>query len=239
MSTKGITFNGKHSYRDMDITMTGERVIGYPDKRKIKIAPPFSNITYDFSELYGDQVYEERLLTYRFNMINYSSMNYAGVQHEATKVVNWLMNSNGKKKLTDPDVDGYYFLAEVEGGVDLEHFITSGVLNVTFVAYPFKISELQEGHDIWDEFNFELDIAQETKHTVNGTKVITLFNNGTPSVVPTIVTSAPIKVTKDNIEYSFSAGTSKNDSFQLPSGEHKLTLTGNGTIEFIFYKELI
>lgn len=239
MSIKGITFNGKHSYHDMGITMTGERIIGYPNKRKIKIAPPFSNITYDFSELYGDQVYEERLLTYRFNMINYSSMNYAGVQHEATKIVNWLMNSNGKKRLTDPDVGGYYFLAEVEGGVDLEHFITSGVLNVTFVAYPFKISELQEGHDIWDEFNFELDIAQEAKHTVNDTKVITLYNTGTPSVVPTVIAGAPFKVTKDNVEFSFDTGTSKSDDFQFPSGEHKLTLTGNGTIEFIFHKELI
>ena len=239
MSIKGITFNGKHSYRDMDITMTGERTIGYPNKRKIKVAPPLSNITYDFSELYGDQVYEERTLTYRFNMVNYHELDYASVQHEATKVVNWLMNSNGKKKLFDPDIKGYYFLAEVEGGVELEHFIRSGVLNVTFIAYPFKISELPEGHDIWDEFNFELDIAQERTHTVSGTKNIVLYNNGTSSVVPTITTSAPIKVVKGNVEFSFSTGTSKDDNFQLSSGEHKITLKGNGQIEFIFHKELI
>ena len=168
MSIKGITFNGKHSYRDMDITMTGERTIGYPNKRKIKVAPPLSNITYDFSELYGDQVYEERTLTYRFNMVNYHELDYASVQHEATKVVNWLMNSNGKKKLFDPDIKGYYFLAEVEGGVELEHFIRSGVLNVTFIAYPFKISVLPEGHDIWDEFNFELDMAQNLTYSMDG-----------------------------------------------------------------------
>lgn len=239
MRIKGITFNGKHSYRDMGVTMTGDRVIGYPNKRKVKVAPPFSNVTYDFSELYGDQVYEERTLTYRFNMINYHQLNYAGVQHEATKIVNWLMNSNGKKKLIDPDVPNYYFLAEVEGGVNLERFITHGVLDVTFIAYPFKISELAEGHDIWDDFNFELDMSQILTHTVNGTKTITLYNTGTPSVVPTIITSAPMKVTKDNVEYSFDAGTSKSDSFQLASGEHKLTLKGNGTIEFVFYKELI
>lgn len=239
MSIKGITFNGKHSFYDMGFTMTGERSIGYPSKRKVKVAPPYSNVTYDFSELYGEQIYEERVLVYRFNMVNFHELDYASVHLEASKAVNWLMNSNGKQKLTDPDIPGYYFLAEVEGGVDLEHFVTSGVLNVTFIAYPFRISELPEGHDIWDEFNFELDVAQQTKHTVNGSKNITLINAGTPNIIPTIITSAPIKVIKGNTEYSFVTGTTKDDGFQLSSGEHKLTLKGNGNIEFVFHKELI
>lgn len=239
MSIKGIIFNGKHSYHDMNISMTGERKIGYPRKRKIKVAPPYSNQVHDFSELYGDQVYEERPLYYQFNIINFHDLSIERVEHLSTVIVNWLMNSNGKQKLIDPYIPGYYFMAEVEGDIDLNHLVHYGILDVSFIAYPFKISELPEGHDIWDEFNFELDIAQILKHTVNGTKTITLFNTGTPSVVPTVITSAPFKVTINNVEYSFSSGTSKDENFRLSSGEHKVTLQGNGNIEFIFHKELI
>lgn len=239
MTNKGIIFNGKHSYKDMGVKLSQPGIIEYPQKKKIKVTPPHSNTTYDFSELYGSQPYSERTLRYQFNIVNRHNNTFINTRHLASTLSNWLLNSNGKQRLIDPHTPHYHYLAEVEGDLALERLLKFGVLDVTFTAYPFRISNYPEGEIPWDAFNFDFDVAQEVKHTVNGTKVITLYNTGTPNVVPTVITSAPIKVTKGNVEYSFSAGTSKNDSFQLPSGEHELTLKGNGTIEFIFYKELI
>ena len=113
------------------------------------------------------------------------------------------------------------------------------IVVVEFDCYPFKISKLKEGHDIWDEFNFELDVAQEVEHTVNGTKEITLYNVSTPSVVPSIIASSEMTIEKGAVSVTVPPGTSKSELLRLNAGENKLKVTGNGTIEFDFYKELI
>src|SRR5690625_5868753 len=71
----GIRFNGKHSHKDMGVTLGIERDIGYPEKEKIKVKVPFSNIEYDFSEIYGEQTYTERLLTYTLNILDKNVIN--------------------------------------------------------------------------------------------------------------------------------------------------------------------
>jgi len=175
----GITFNGKHSSRDIGITMTGSRSIGYPRKRKRKITPPYSNIAHDFSELYGDQVYDERPISYRFNIIDFNRLTTASVDHLATVVVNWLMNSKGKQKLIDPYIPNYHFMAEVEGDLNLEMFHSHGILDVTFIAYPFKINDLPEGNNLWKTFNFDLDVLQETKFkTIRPSSFVELSTGG-------------------------------------------------------------
>src|SRR5690625_2621094 len=94
------------------------------------------------------------------------------------EVLNWLVPVNKKIKLIDDYVPGYYFMAEVEEAPDFDELRFRGRLTVTFTAYPFKVSELHEGNDLWDPFNFLLDYAQVTEFTVNGTKEITLYNPG-------------------------------------------------------------
>src|SRR5699024_4359507 len=159
----GIRFNGKHSHKDMGVTLGVERDIGYPEKNKIKVQVPFYNVEYDFSFLYGEQTYTERQLTYTFNVLDMDVINTTErINILETKLSNWLMNSNGKKRLYDDVIPNYYYLAEVEGGLDFDELWNSGTLTVEFTAYPFMIAELQEGNDIWDTFNFELDVAQIT-----------------------------------------------------------------------------
>src|SRR5690625_4183585 len=140
----GIEFNGKHSYIDFGITLGVEKDIGYPEKEKIKVKVPFSNIEYDFSEIYGEQTYTNRALTYTFNIIEKHKINTTEkINLIETKIVNWLMNSNGKQKLYDDAIPGYYFLAEVEGSLSFDELWNSGTLTVTFTAYPFMASELE------------------------------------------------------------------------------------------------
>jgi len=236
----GIKFNGKHSHKDFGVTLGVERDIGYPDKEKIKVKVPFSNVEYDFSEIYGEQTYTERPLTYTINVLNQHEINTPEkINLLETQLSNWLMNSNGKQRLYDDVIPGYYYLAEVEDGLDFDELWNHGTLTVEFTAYPFMISELREGHDIWDDFNFLLDVAQVTEFKVNGAQEVILYNVGIPGLNPKIEASAPMEVVKEGVAYNVPSGTSKSEDFKLKSGENKLTIKGNGTIKFTFYKELI
>ena len=236
----GIEFNGKHSYKDFGITLGTKKEIGYPSKEKIKVKVPFSNMEYDFSELYGSQTYTNRTLTYTLNILERHKINTTEkINLIETKISNWLMNSNGKQKLYDDAIPGYYYLAEVEGGLNFDELWNYGTLTVVFTAYPFMIAELKEGHDIWDEFNFELDVAQDVDFEVHGEKEITLINPGTPDVSPEITAYSPMEIIKNGITYNIQSGKSKSLDFILKSGENDLTITGNGTIKFLFHKELI
>ena len=234
----GIRFNGKHSHRDFGVTLGVERDIGYPEKEKIKVKVPFSNIEYDFSLIYGEQTYTTRELTYTINVLD-KKPTTEKINMLETQLSNWLMNSNGKQRLYDDTIPGYYFLAEVEGGLSFDELWNYGTLTVTFTAYPFMISELQEGHDIWDDINFDLDILQPVEFTVNGTLDITLYNAGTPNLSPEFETTAPMEIIKDGVTYSLPSGRSKGSDFMLVSGENDLKINGNGKIKFLFYKELI
>lgn len=234
----GITFLGKHSFKDMGFTIS-EKEIGFPNKEKIKIKVPFSNVEYDFSELYGSQTYTTRPLTYTFNVLDRNGNNKEKMNSLKTVLVNWLMNSRGKQKLYDDAIPGYYFLAEVESEAAFQENWDTGTLTVEFTAYPFMISELPEGHDIWDSFNFDLDVSQVVDFNVNGSLDITLINPGTPNVIPEINSSSSMKIIKGAIEYTIQAGKTKDQDFMLESGENRLKIIGNGTISFAFYKELI
>ena len=235
----GIEFNGKHSYRDFGITIA-DKNIGYPEKEKIKVKVPFSNVEYDFSEIYGEQTYTNRQLTFSFNVLKKHKVSTTTeINTLETALTNWLMNSNGKQRLYDDSMPNYYYLAEVEGGLNFDELHNSGTLTVEFTAYPFMIGELREGHDIWDEFNFELDVAQITDFEVSGQLEVTLYNIGASGLSPTINASSSMTIVKDGVTYNVPAGQSKSSDFVLQTGENDLIINGNGSISFTFYKELI
>src|SRR5690625_1386960 len=235
----GFKYNGKHTFDDFGITVASKNV-GYPDKKKIKVAVPFSNVEYDFSELYGDQTYTERPITFVLNVLDKHVLNDTQrVNAIETALANWLMGTSGKEKLYDDSIIGYYYLAEVESNLNFDELWNHGTLTVEFTAYPFMISEEAEGNDIWDTFNFELDVAQITDFEVNGSLEVVLYNVGTPNLSPEIEATAPMEIVKDGVAYSVPIGKSKSSDFKLITGENNLTITGNGTIKFLFYKELI
>lgn len=161
----GFEYLGKHSYRDFGLTLE-TRIVGQPGKIKIKRRPPFSNSEIDFSLIYGDQVYEERKITYRFNMVNPKRWTKQEMVSMRTRLLNWLMDSKGKQPLRDDHYPGFYFLAEVEEEAPFDEKWDYGTIDVQFVAYPFMIDENPEGHDLWDDFRFDVDYAQETKYSL-------------------------------------------------------------------------
>ena len=210
--------------------------IGNPRKIKRKERVPYSNQMYDFSRIYKGQEYEERPLTYVFQAKDYDKVD---LSIKKVQVLNWLMQPNEKTKLLDDYIPGYYFLAEVEEAINFDELKYRGLITVQFTAYPFKIGGLHEGHDIWDEFNFLLDYAQITEFNINGTKAVTLYNPGISVIKPRIVASAPMEIEKDGVTFNVPAGESESSDFVLTDLENKITIIGNGRIQFLFRKELI
>lgn len=236
----GISFNGKHSWNDFGITMGTSKELGLPSKEKILIKVPFSNTEYDFSELYGSQTYSPRHLKYEFNLVDRFGKNTAEVISTTKAMLsNWLMNSHGKQKLYDDAFPDYYFLAEVEDNMSIKENWNSGTLAVTFKAYPFMIADLPEGNDIWDTFNFELDVAQRVNFGVFYEFGTTLINPGVPDVSPEIEASSAFTITMGGRTYNVPQGKSKSLDFMLKSGENDIIINGTGNISFLFYKELI
>ncbi|MGX6962423.1 phage tail protein [Vagococcus xieshaowenii] len=234
----GVYFNGHHS-TDFGLDALDDKKVGFPSKRKFQVQPLFSNEVLDFSNVSGDQLFDERTFEMSFYLIDNRLKTKEGMYRVWTKVVNWLMSAPTKQPLYDDVMHNYYYLGEVVDEPSLEEFISSGILTIAWQCYPFRISALAEGNDIWDTFDFEFDIAQHTKFEIKGANEIVLYNLGTQSARPELKTSSNMTIIKDGRQFEIGLGITKSHQFQLVPGINKMTVKGNGTLEILWYKELI
>ena len=230
-----ITYNNKNSYNDFGLKRFNSKEHKAPVKNKIYESIPFMNGSYDFSNIYGSPSYSDRELNYSFliEIENEEVMNYKKIAIE-----NWLLGTNSKSILIDEDLKGYYYMAECID-VNFDNYYSFGLIDITFTAYPFKIGEAYEGNNLWDSFNFELDILQDTKFTVNGASSVSIYNSSVIDIEPEIIASSQFEIILDNKKYVVESGTSKDYRFKLRKGNNDITLKGNGTIEFKFRKEVL
>ena len=230
-----ITYNNKNSYNDFGLKRFNSKEHKAPVKNKIYESIPFMNGSYDFSNIYGSPSYSDRELNYSFliEIENEEVMNYKKIAIE-----NWLLGTNSKSILIDEDLKGYYYMAECTD-VNFDNYYSFGLIDITFTAYPFKIGEAYEGNNLWDSFNFELDVLQDTKFTVSGVSNVSIYNSSVIDIEPEIIASSQFEITLDNKKYVVEAGTSKDYRFKFKKGSNNLTLKGNGTIEFRFRKEVL
>lgn len=237
MKHYGISFNGIHSYEDLNLTLES-KTIGNPKKIKALVQIPFSNIEYDMSELYGDQTYENRDLEYSFNVYNAADVNKEQMNMIKINALNAYMGVNKRIALYDDAIPGYHFIAEIRDEPSFTENRGKGLLRIKFDAYAFKISDKLEGNDIWDEFCFPLDIAQMTWFKVERERNIILINNGGNGAYPTIIASNPMRLVNGDVSVDIPAGESTSVIFRLAQGVNKIKVIGNGTIEFRWYKEV-
>lgn len=229
---EGFQRGNRHT-RDFKMWLV-DRKAPTPEEKSIVENLPFVQGEYDFSTILGGRIYNNRPLTYQFEILNRDYQSRKTIQ---TSLENWLMKG-GYEFLYDTHDPGYYWIAKCMR-VNTADTYGGLTVNIEFDAYPFKISGLAEGNDIWDTFNFELDVSQITEFAVNGSIDIALYNVGASNLTPTIKASAPMTIIKDGVTYNVGAGETKSYEFALKQGENRLTIQGNGTIEFLFYKELI
>lgn len=131
---EGIRVGGKHSYKDFGLVINS-REIGYPEKRSIRKTVPYMNGFYDFTKLYGDPAWGERVISYTFDVIGFT---VAEMEVERQKVINWLCNVHDED-IFDDALPNYHF----HGSFDKVSSSEEGeqaTITFSFVCYPFMIS---------------------------------------------------------------------------------------------------
>ena len=229
----GIIKSNKHSFKEFGLTIKSKK-INTAKKKKITLTVPFMNGSYDFSELYGEQSYDDRDLEYTFNL---EASDKVGLNIARRKITEWL-SDGGRQIIKDDAFPDYYFIAECVA-IDVSEKGSHAEVKASFVADPFMYGNNYEGHDIWDEFSFEDDYAQETSFTINGTSTIELYNLSSVSVSPTIICTNRMEILLGGVTYKFEAGIIKDYRFKLQKGNNELKIKGNGDIRFEFRKEVL
>lgn len=190
----------------------------------------------DFSLMMGEPMYHPRIVRYIVKTYEHDPKWFRLLK---TRLEKWILDGQ-EDLIYDEYEPGLHFKGKGTN-VDLNVDDATGEASYTlsFKCYPFRISNLKEGHDLWDEFNFYLDYSQDVEFNVEEQKEITLMNYGSHSVAPKIIANSNFTLTKGNQVYEVTLGTNQNIDFRLMMGNNEISISGTGHIEFEFYKELI
>ncbi|HFI0463825.1 TPA: hypothetical protein ACGO1T_001015 [Streptococcus suis] len=207
-----------------------------PEEKEVIEDIPFKQGVLDFSMILGERTFNNREITYEFIA---PWMNY-GQRKKLERTIKQLTMRHGRSRLYDTHDQAYYWLGkcksvEVEDDEEYKRLI----IKIVFDCYPFMFTYYNYFDDVWDTFDFEEGIANFTKYEIRGTKQIYLFNTGTTSVAPTVITDAPITVSIDGRDYQYQTGTSEDYVLGLSPGENILTVTGNATVSFRYAAEVM
>lgn len=217
-----IRIDDKYSLDDFFFSMR-ERKIGEPTKKSIKETVPFSNKTYDFSNINGELYWNERSLEYVFECIMPTPE-----EIEVAKVAfsNWLMLIQ-EANLYDPFIEDYHFVATFED-ISYEDEVEKTTATVKFSAYPFKIANKKTSAGF----------------TVNAGEEITVVvaNNSGRKLPPTIYSDFGASLKLNDVIFGIPAGETTDSAFNLEVGRNIITITNNsdvgGAISFSFFEEV-
>ena len=198
--------------------------IGYPKKVKLLKDVPFSNVDYDFSTIYGEQTYENRQVKYVINAVHKDTIENIGMHAVANEIINWVMSSDTMKPLFDDQDPEYHFLGEVREAAELTDSFDFGAVSIVFDCYPYRIKNLAEGNDIWDDFNFDEDIAQNVKYDVKGERTVRVINISAHAVEYKVKTTGGVTYTGPKL---------------MEKGNNQFVFNGTGTAEIVWYREVL
>lgn len=187
-----------------------ERKINAPTKKTIKETVPFSNITYDFTQINGEPYWEEGSAEYIFEIIADTPE-----ELEEKKIIfsNWVMLVQ-EQKLFDPFLKGYHFRATFSE-IDFDDSeVEKSTIIVKFSTYPFKISNEKRVH------SFNIGTGDEV--------VTEIINNSSHKIVPTIETTENIVISIGNSSYGLSAGITESENLEFETGAIELKIKNTG-----------
>ncbi|MFV8290788.1 hypothetical protein ACNNMX_01915 [Aerococcus viridans] len=160
---RNFYFNGK-STEEFGLVLNYFRV-KMPSKAKNRVPLPHTNKTLDFSTIYGEQLYNDRVIDAKVTLPGFEYLSHSDKWSFWTQFTNWLMSTTERSSLTYSMMPEYYFMAEVDNAPTFEEFEFSGAMFFTFSCYPFRVSSLPEGHDLVAFMNTKLDVRQQTNFT--------------------------------------------------------------------------
>ena len=229
-----FTFANSDS-RNLNILIT-TRQLPTPDEQSLTDTIPYRQGTTDFSSLDGERFFNNRTITY--------TAIYKGNFQDRLRVEfllkKALMSSDYTELVDSKDPLNTYWKAKCSS-VTVSY--TEGDLyfsvEIVFSARPFLYWSIPEGNDEWDSFNFDYDVSQDVSFDVDGADVICLINNGSDSIYPKLIVTGDITVTCNGYSVEFNTGTYTNTQIRLAEGLNSVKLTGSGSIQFVFNKEVM
>lgn len=213
---KGVEIKGIHTFRDLGF-MISKRNISIPEPNKIKESVPYQNGEYDFSLLNGEMTYKNRILTYTFDV---GELSTEEMEIEKRKIVNWA-SSVVNEKIYDDYLPEYYFMGSFDSSSWTEDF-GQGEITIKFSVYPFMYEKIET----IKSFNIEGDL------------IINLTTESSHKIIPTIISTSNILITRDSDSIAIAPGTFKDVDFFLEPENH-FVFSGTGTITFKFVNEVL
>lgn len=213
--TEGIRVGKLHSHHDFDLCIKS-RNIGLPEKKSIRETVPFMNGYYDFTALSGAPAWGERINQYAFDVIAYNPVE---LDAAVTKVLDWLCNIHDEDIFDDAMPDYHWHGSYDSSSVTWDDSGMQAEISVEFVCYPFKIAN-----------------EPTTLRMVAGEYTVT---NVGMTVAPIVKSDANAAIQIGSYVSSIPADTEIMLEIDLVRGDNAVVVTGDGTVEFSFYVEVM
>ena len=216
MIDRGISFNGIHSYYDLDLILSKVEIPpAIPKTNYIDI--PGGDGSLDLTEAHGEVKYEDRECQFMFTMNPAGDLSDSAFEAKKTEVSNVLNGVLFDRITLDKDSDHYYTgrcaVSEYLSNKRLRQFVVSAIVK------PYKKKQSKT------VATFTLTAAEQTVVLLNGRK----------SVVPEITcTDDNTKIVFGEGEFMLNAGTHKILNICFTERKNILKLSGSGTIKFVY-----
>ena len=215
MIERGISFDGIHSYYDLDLILSKVEIPpSIPKEEFIDLAG--GNGSLDLSEVHGEVKFKDREgCKFIFTMNPANDLSDSAFEEKKTEVSNALNGKRFEKITLDKDSDFYY-----QGRCKVDQYLSDRRIRQIVVTARVKPYKLKQNETI---LKYTLSEEEQTVNAMNGRM----------SVVPEITcTEDNTKVVFGTIEKMLRKGTHKILDFQFKEGANVLKLSGSGMITF-------
>lgn len=209
-----------------------------PDEKEIVESVPYMQGVYDYSRLdtSGDRYFDNREITYQVMLFGAEYADRKSAEQEIKRQIMPL----GVQNLIDTHDQDYHWQGKCKSiTVDDDAKQSTLACTLVFDCYPFAIRNHSEKADIWDEVYFPHWLFQNLKFTVatGESKEIKVQNIGSRTLNPNVEVVGTVTVSGSFGQVTFKEGTYNNTQIILVTGENNFTLSGNGSITFVYYLE--
>lgn len=219
-----LIIGDKKSYEHFEASVKDIRIKD-PEKKEVKETVPFSNVTYDFSMIYGELYWKERDIEVDFEIMADTPEELV-VKKAAFD--SWVMNVFGENIYSPYDPDFHYVGTYNKKSYADESNKEKTVATVTFKVYPYKIANVPKLYHIVIPGNSEV-----TEKVINGSS---------HRLTPTVIAGDEVTIQYQNISYGVPAGEITDDTLRMPVGVNEFTIQNPNskacTVTIKFFEEV-
>ncbi len=213
---KGICIKNIHTFKDLGF-MLAKRNISIPKPNRITEKVPYQNGEYDFSNLNGEITYQNRTLSYTFDI---AEIDTKEMELQKRIILNWAANVINEE-IYDDYIEGYHFVGSYNSSSWNEDF-GQGEITIEFSVYPYLYADTETVKSFIIEEETSIVLNTESSHRI----------------IPTINTTGNFLISTDNGTIAIGEGSFKDVNFFLDQN-NIFQITGNGTISFTYVDEVL